>query len=166
MILWLFHVEVYECKVVVAFFFCRMWLCGCLRWNSGYTILIIDKKILLLVCFEGGCLSLIYDSIILYYNWRLTCMPQNQYKLERCKEIKAIQQDALRGIEPQSINWLCPIAIEGYYVPIKPYVNHKYHKNEDTHSFSANMHKQQDGLRGFQDWTQLMNWFCPQANEG
>jgi len=93
-------------------------------------------------------------------------MPQNQYKLKRCKEIKAIQQDALRDIEPQSINRLCLGAIEGYYVPIEPYVNHKYHKNENKHSFSANMHKQQDGLQGFQDWTQLMNGFCPQASEG
>ncbi len=107
-----------------------------------------QKKIYYLYALKGGCLSLIYDSIILYCNWRLTCIPQNQYKLTRCKEIKAIQQDALRGIEPQSINCLCPIAIEGYYVPIEPYINHKYHKNENTHSFSANMHKKQDGLWG------------------
>jgi hypothetical protein len=132
-------------------FFCRMWLGGCLRWNSGYTILIIDKKMITSMLWRGGCLSLIYDSIMLYCNWRLTCMPQNQYKLKRCKEIKAIQQDALRGIEPQSINWFCPIAIECYYVLIEPY----WWMNFAHKQVKVNLHRIAQNSKLVMSWNQL-----------
>jgi hypothetical protein len=84
---------------------------ACIRCNFGYTTLIMHEKLVTFIRWRGG-LSPIHYFIMPWCNWRLSYMPQNHYKLKRCKEIKVIQQDALTMITPQSMNRFSPIIVE------------------------------------------------------